>query len=87
MIPSTSSFVSITFFDSKIISQFNAWQYVLRRWLTLRSGSFNSRRLVEIVNCIRQNERDFAEWHGSDVARQFAPPVFRNRKQSSGYFF
>lgn len=28
----------------------------------LRSGSFNSRRLADIVNYIRLNESDFAEW-------------------------
>ena len=53
----------------------------------LRNGSFNARRLAEIVNYIRQREEDFAEWHGSDTARLFAPPVFRNKKKASGYFF
>lgn len=53
----------------------------------LRVGSFNSRRLADIVNIIRQDERDFPEWHGSDVAQLFSPPVFRNRKEAPGYFF
>jgi hypothetical protein len=53
----------------------------------LRGGSFNSRRLAEIVNFIRQSENDFKEWHSSATAALFAPPVFRNYKKSSGYFF
>ena len=53
----------------------------------LRSGSFSSRRLADIVNYIRLNESDFKEWHGSKTAELFAPPVFRNEKKASGYFF
>lgn len=53
----------------------------------LRSGSFNSRRLADIVNYIRLNPESFEEWHKSDTARLFAPPVFRNEKKASGYFF
>jgi len=53
----------------------------------LHKGSFNSRRLADIVNIIRHRQADFPEWHSSDTARLFAPPVFRNRKNSSGYFF
>lgn len=53
----------------------------------LRSGSFSSRRLADIVNYIRLNESDFKEWHGSKTAELFAPPVFRNRKEARGYFF
>ena len=53
----------------------------------LRSGSFNSRRLADIVNYIRQNPESFREWHQSETAKLFAPPVFRNEKKASGYFF
>ena len=53
----------------------------------LRSGSFNSRRLADIVNYIRQNPEFFGEWHQSETAKLFAPPVFRNEKRASGYFF
>ena len=53
----------------------------------LRSGSFNSRRLADIVNYIRLNEESFKEWHRSETAKLFAPPVFRNKKKASGYFF
>ena len=53
----------------------------------LRSGSFNSRRLADIVNYIRLNTESFSEWHKSETAKLFAPPIFRNEKKSSGYFF
>lgn len=53
----------------------------------LRSGSFNSRRLADIVNYIRLNPEFFGEWHQSETAKLFAPPVFRNEKKASGYFF
>ncbi len=53
----------------------------------LRSGSFNSRRLADIVNKIRLNESEFQEWHDSDTAKLFAPPIFKNKKNAAGYFF
>ena len=53
----------------------------------LRSGSFNSRRLADIVNYIRLNPESFSEWHKSETAKLFAPPVFSNEKKASGYFF
>ena len=53
----------------------------------LRSGSFSSRRLADIVNYIRLNPDSFEEWHKSETAKLFAPPVFRNDKKASGYFF
>lgn len=53
----------------------------------LHKGTFNSRRLADIVNIIRHRPTDFPEWHSSDTARLFTPPTFRNRKEASGYFF
>lgn len=53
----------------------------------LRDGKLYTRRLVEIVNRIRMYDDDFQEWHRSDTALIFSPPVFRNKKNSAGYFF
>ena len=53
----------------------------------LKSGSFNSSRLADIVNRIRENKDDFPEWHRSETAKLFAPPVFRNEKKAKGYWF
>ena len=52
-----------------------------------KSGSFNSRRLADIVNYIRLNEESFKEWHRSETSKLFAPPVFRNEKKAKGYWF
>lgn len=53
----------------------------------LKGGSFSTRRLADIVNYIRQNPDDFPAWHNSATAELFSPPVFRNKKNSPGYFF
>lgn len=53
----------------------------------LRNSSFISRRLADIVNYIRQSEDDFPEWHQSATAQLFTPPIFKNNKNSHGYFF
>ncbi len=53
----------------------------------LTTGTFNARRLADIVNYIRQDEDEFQEWHKSATAELFAPPVFRNKKKATGYFF
>lgn len=50
-------------------------------------GTLHSRRLADIVNYIRQRDDMFPEWHRSETAKLFAPPVFRNEKKSAGYFF
>lgn len=43
--------------------------------------------LSDIVDYIRRHPDAFPEWHRSDTARLFSPPVFRNSKQSPGYWF
>lgn len=43
--------------------------------------------LRDIVDYIRRHTDTFPEWHRSDTARLFSPPVFRNSKQSPGYWF
>lgn len=53
----------------------------------LTAGTFITRRLADIVNYIRQDEDEFPEWHNSATAELFSPPVFRNQKKSTGYFF
>lgn len=43
--------------------------------------------LRDIVDYIRRHPDTFPEWHRSDTVRLFSPPVFRNSKQSHGYWF
>lgn len=44
-------------------------------------------RLNGIVDVIRKYPSVFPEWHSSETAKLFSPPVFRNKKKSGGYFF
>lgn len=53
----------------------------------LNGGSFSTHRLADIVNFIRKNPAAFPEWHNSATASLFSPPVFKNKKNASGYFF
>lgn len=53
----------------------------------LSLGSYDFRKLNNIVNFIRINPDAFPEWHDSEVAVLFNPPVFKNKKSSAGYFF
>lgn len=43
--------------------------------------------LERIVNYVRQQPEEYPEWASSDTAKLWAPPVFRNEKNSKGYFF
>lgn len=43
--------------------------------------------LRDIVDYIRHRPDTFPEWHRSATARLFSPPVFRNSKESPGYWF
>jgi hypothetical protein len=53
----------------------------------IRGGTINIRKMIAIVNFIRINPDVFPEWHSSDTAKLFAPPIFRNKKDATGYFF
>ena len=30
---------------------------------------------------------EFPEWHNSDTAKLFSPPIFENKKSNKGYWF
>jgi hypothetical protein len=53
----------------------------------IRGENINMRKMIYIVNFIRDNADSFPEWHASDTAKLFSPPIFRNKKESPGYFF
>ena len=50
-------------------------------------GDFKTRRLQEILNIIRYDNKNFPEWINSETALAFYPPKFKNKKDSPGYFF
>ena len=43
--------------------------------------------LTDIVNSIKQNPDDFAEWHASETAKLYEPAIFENKKCDKGYWF
>jgi hypothetical protein len=53
----------------------------------LRGENINMRKMVYIVNFIRNHAEAFPQWHSSDTAKLFSPPIFHNKKESAGYFF
>ena len=53
----------------------------------LNGGSIRMRDMIDVVNHIRRFPDLFPEWHASETAKLFAPPVFRNLKTNKGYWF
>ena len=53
----------------------------------LNGGSIRMRDMIDVVNHIRRFPDLFPEWHASETAKLFAPPIFKNKKESRGYFF
>jgi len=53
----------------------------------LNGASISLSRMDYIVNYIRRRPDSFSVWHTSETAKLFSPPVFRNIKEDTGYFF
>ncbi len=53
----------------------------------LKDGIISTRRMMDIVNIIRNNPNDFPQWHNSATAKLFSPPKFTNKKENKGYWF
>lgn len=53
----------------------------------LNGGSIRMRDMIDVVNHIRRFPDLFPEWHASETAKLFAPPIFKNKKEAKGYFF
>jgi len=47
----------------------------------------NQRKIIDIVNFIRNNPEELPEWHNSDTAKLFSLPKFENKKENKGYWF
>ena len=47
----------------------------------------NYELLISLVERIRQNTSDFAEWQTSSTAQYFQPQRFQNEKKSRGYWW
>jgi len=48
---------------------------------------FEHGTLIDIVNTIRNNQNNFAEWHTSETAKLYEPAIFLNKKCDKGYWF
>ena len=53
----------------------------------LNGGSIRMRDMIDVVNHIRRFPDLFPEWHASETAKLFSPPIFKNKKEARGYFF
>ena len=53
----------------------------------LNGGSIRMRDMIDVVNHIRCYPDLFPEWHASETAKLFAPPIFTNLKTNKGYWF
>ena len=53
----------------------------------LNGGSIRMRDMIDVVNHIRCNPDLFPEWHDSETAKLYAPPIFTNLKTNKGYWF
>lgn len=51
------------------------------------TGVLNRKLLDDAVTYISAFPDLFPEWHNSETAKLFAPPIFENEKKSGGYFF
>lgn len=47
---------------------------------------FEHTAFCDIVNAIRQNANLYPQWHQSDTAKLFNPPIFENKKDATGYW-
>lgn len=55
---------------------------------SIKSGSHSvSNSLADVVQFIRSNPEEFPEWATSATAELYAPAVFENKKDSTGYWF
>jgi hypothetical protein len=53
----------------------------------LRLKPISVKAMFRLVNYIRSNIDIFPEWAASKTAELYSPPVFKNDKNSTGYFF
>lgn len=53
----------------------------------LNGGLIRMRDMIDVVNHIRCYPDLFPEWHASETAKLFSPPIFTNLKTDKGYWF
>ena len=68
--------------EEHIIRSLQSLEMMLMSDMQVHPQSF-----YDLVNIIREHEEIFPVWHASDTAKLYSPAVFRNKKQSGGYWF
>jgi hypothetical protein len=55
--------------------------------MVLMKHELHVQQYYDVVNIIREHPDVFPAWHSSPIAELYAPPVFKNKKSSSAYWF
>lgn len=53
----------------------------------LKGNTLCTRRMMDVVNIIRNNPEKYPKWHSSETCKLFSPPRFENKKSANGYWF
>ena len=68
--------------EEHVIRSLQSYELMLLSDMQVHIQSF-----YDLVNIIREHSDIFLAWHSSETAKLYSPAVFRNKKQSSGYWF
>ena len=68
--------------EEQVIRSLQSYEMMLVSDMQVHPQSF-----YDLVNIIREHEEIFPAWHASATAQLYSPAVFRNKKQSGGYWF
>ena len=68
--------------EEQVIRSLQSYEMMLVSDMQVHPQSF-----YDLVNIIREHEEIFPAWHSSATAQLYSPAVFRNKKQSGGYWF
>ena len=68
--------------EEQVIRSLQSLEMMLVSDMQVHNQSF-----YDLVNIIREHDDIFLAWHSSDTAKLYSPAVFRNKRQSGGYWF
>ena len=68
--------------EEQVIRSLQSLEMMLVSDMQVHNQSF-----YDLVNIIREHSDIFLAWHVSETAKLYSPAVFRNKKNSGGYFF
>ena len=68
--------------EEQVIRSLQSLEMMLVSDMQVHNQSF-----YDLVNIIREHSDIFLAWHSSDTAKLYSPAVFRNKRQTGGYWF